>query len=393
MLADAQAAVLLTQRTLLEDGGARIEAHDQSSPTSHAPTRVIYLDEDWRSIATHSEANLDSATRSDQPAYVIYTSGSTGKPKGVVMEHRALANLIAWQIEDFSRSAPARTLQFASLSFDVSFQEMFSTWCSGGTLVLLPAEVRREPAALLNFLRMKRVERLFVPFVVLQQMAEAAHMENVVLPQLREVITAGERLQITPRIRSFLEKLPECHLVNQYGPTESHVVTAFSVDGPPECWGELPPIGRPIANTQIYILDAHLNPVPIGVVGEIYIGGDGLARGYLNRPELTAERFIYHSFDGEPAQRLYRTGDLGRYLPDGNIEFIGRTDNQVKIRGYRIELGEIEVVLAQHPGIREAVVITTEDPSEEKQLVAYIVARGRCSRNKRIARVSENKTP
>ena len=152
------------------------------APTSHAPTRVIYLDEDWPSIATHSDANLDSATRSDQPAYLIYTSGSTGKPKGVVMEHRALANLIAWQIEDFSRSAPARTLQFASLSFDVSFQEMFSTWCSGGTLVLLPAEVRRDPAALLNFLRMKRVERLFVPFVVLQQMAEAAHMENVVLP-------------------------------------------------------------------------------------------------------------------------------------------------------------------------------------------------------------------
>ena len=217
------------------------------------------------------------------------------------------------------------------------------------------------------------VERLFLPFIALQQLAEVADVEGRVLQDLREVITAGEQLRITPPIDRMFERLGDCSLYNQYGPTESHVVTVFSLSELPGKWPALPPIGRPIANTKIYLLDPYLQPVPVGVPGELHIGGDGLARGYHNRPELTAERFIPNPFSEEPGARIYKTGDLARYLPDGNIEFLGRIDHQVKIRGFRIELGEIEAVLGQHPAVTETVVLAREDKQGNKRLVAYIV--------------------
>jgi amino acid adenylation domain-containing protein len=306
-------------------------------------------------------------------AYVIYTSGSTGKPKGVVMTHSALSNLIFWQIKNFVLPSEARTGQFASLSFDVSFQEMFSTLCAGGTLVLISESVRQNTLDLMNFVVDNRIERLFLPCVVLQQLAEIGDTHKPILTRLREVITSGEQLQITQNVRNLFKTLDDCVLHNQYGPSESHVVSIYTLIGSPDTWPVLPPIGRPIDNTSLYLLDKNLQPVPIGVPGEVYIGGVCLAKGYLNRPELTAERFIPNPFVNCAEERLYKTGDLARFLPDGNVDFLARIDNQVKIRGFRVELGEVRSVLGHHPDILEAVVIVRQDAPGTKRLAAYIV--------------------
>ena len=364
MLQDTQAPVLLTQQQLVE-----------SLPA--CGTYLVSLDTGWEAIAGKSEENPEHEVTLDNLVYTIYTSGSTGKPKGITMSHRCLSNLILWQLQNSTVPNGAKTLQFTSLSFDVSCQEIFSTWCSGGTLVLLSEELRRDTVGLLDFLTNEGIERLFLPFVALQQLAEVADSQGLVPACLREIITAGEPLQITPQIANLFQQLKGCTLHNQYGPAESHVVTAFTLKGSPQDWSVLPPIGRPIANTQIYLLDSHQKPVPLGVPGELYIGGEGLARGYLNRPELTEEKFIPNPFDKSKVKsqksKLYKTGDLARYLPDGNIEFFGRIDNQVKIRGFRIELGEIEAVLSQHPSVAQTVVIDREDTPGDKRLVAYVV--------------------
>jgi amino acid adenylation domain-containing protein len=309
----------------------------------------------------------------DNLAYVIYTSGSTGKPKGAAMRHGALTNLIGWQLNASSLSVANRTLQYSSLSFDVSFQEIFSTLCAGGTLVLITEEIQRDSERLLEVLYERGVERLFMPFVALQQLAEASERSTAVPVSLREVITAGEQLQITRHVAALFTKLPACVLHNHYGPTETHVVTALRLEGTPAAWPALPAIGRPIANTQVHILDQRLRPAAIGVAGDLYVGGESLARGYLNRPEQTAEKFVPDAFSRERGARLYRTGDRARYLADGNIEFLGRADQQVKVRGYRIEPGEIEATLAAHERIRECAVMVREDAPGDKRLVAYLV--------------------
>ncbi|MGH7342987.1 MAG: non-ribosomal peptide synthetase, partial [Candidatus Rokuibacteriota bacterium] len=304
----------------------------------------------------------------------MYTSGSTGSPKGVIMEHGPLGNLIAWQVAQ-SGAAAARTLQFASLSFDVSFQEMFATWCAGGTLVLGADDIRLDGRRALDVLIAGRVERLFLPYVALQHLAEASAGADVVPGDLAEIITAGEQLQITPPIVAMLARLGPCSLSNQYGPSETHVVTAFLLEGPPESWPRLPSIGRPIANARIYLLDGALEPVPIGVAGELGIGGIGMARGYLDKPGLTAAQFLPDAFSPVPGARLYRTGDRARYLSDGRIEFLGRTDAQLKVRGFRVEPGEIEAALNRHPSVRDAAVVARDDASGSRRLVAYVCLR------------------
>ncbi|PSO74788.1 MAG: non-ribosomal peptide synthetase [Cyanobacteria bacterium QH_3_48_40] len=358
MIADSEAEVLLSEEQLLA-----------TLPQTHAT--ILCLDTDWQAISSESDRNLEFLARLDTLAYVIYTSGSTGKPKGVAMSHRPLSNLIHWQSQHSSLKPGAKTLQFASVSFDVSFQECFATWSAGGTLVLMPEEVRRDPNRWLDLLIKERIERLFLPFVALGQLAEAAERRRIVPEHLQEVITAGEQLQITRPVRSFFQALPNCTLQNQYGPSESHVVTAYTLKGTPQEWQLLPPIGGAIANAEVFILDRQQQPVPIGVPGELCIGGISLARGYLHRPELTAERFIAHPF--RAGDRLYKTGDWARYLPDGNIEFLGRADGQVKLRGFRVELGELEAVLGQHPNIKAVVATVREDTPGS--LVAYIVPR------------------
>ncbi|CAM2068625.1 Amino acid adenylation domain-containing protein [Sulfidibacter corallicola] len=303
-------------------------------------------------------------------AYVIYTSGSTGRPKAVVCTHGMLADLMRWQAAQSQESAALRTLQFASLSFDVHFQELFATLTSGGTLVCLDPHVKRDPFRLLTFLEEQRIARLFLPFVALQALAEVAQGEERMPHHLREVITAGEQLITTPAIRALFGRLEGARLINQYGPSESHVVTAHALAPNPEEWVDLPPIGRPVAGARVYLLDVDLRPVVAGVTGELFLAGP-LARGYLDRPGLTASRWLPDPFADEPGERMYRTGDLARFDRYGELIYVGRADDQVKFRGFRLELGEIEARLGELPGVRETVV-RLEDFEGRTALVGFV---------------------
>jgi len=321
--------------------------------------------------------NIDSVAivaKSDL-AYVLYTSGSTGKPKGVCMGQTALVNLIDWQIQNSEAAQGTKTLQFAPLSFDVSFQEIFATLSTGGELVLIDDDLRLDPLSLLQFIEAKQINRIFVPFVALQLLAETAVTHGIYPASLQEIMTAGEQLKITNQLRSFFEHLPQCNLYNQYGPTECHVVSELKLKkGSVSDWPALPAIGVPIANTSIYILDEALHLVPDAQTGELCIAGSCLAEGYLHNPELTAQKFPDWKHPDQGWMRIYRTGDQARIKSDGTIEFLGRNDDQVKIRGYRIELAEIEVVLSQIPGISDAVVTAREDLPGNKKLVAYLLS-------------------
>ncbi len=357
MLNQAQAPLLLTQ--------TRYQA---TLPKTDA--RVICLDEIGRQLEALPTQNLTSTTQPEHLAYLIYTSGSTGQPKGVAMPHRSLANLLQWQLRSSHAGAGSRTLQFTPVSFDVSFQEIFGTFCSGGTLVLIDEVCRKDPFKLLQYIGNQHIERLFLPFVALRQLAEAGAIQGSAPQRLTEVITAGEQLRITPEIVRWFEAMPRCSLHNHYGPSETHVVTALQLTGNPRDWPALPSIGYPIDQVQAYLLDTDKQPVAAGEVGELYFGGSCLAKGYLHRPEITSERFISNPFS---PGRLYRTGDLGRRLPTGEIEDLGRLDQQVKIRGYRIEPAEIEAQLEDHCEIQEAIVIAKTETDGTSYLVGYLL--------------------
>ncbi|MCX8500981.1 MAG: amino acid adenylation domain-containing protein, partial [Alphaproteobacteria bacterium] len=300
----------------------------------------------------------------DSEAYVLYTSGSSGKPKGVVMGHGALAHLVQWQIA-VSDGSPT-TLQFAPISFDVSFQEIFSTLCGGGKLVLIDDDDRRDPYRLVEVLQAEQVQRLFLPTAALHPFAEAACRSQ--LNSLRSVIVAGEQLVTTVAVRRFFLSHAACRLHNHYGPTETHVVTSHVLPAETDNWSLLPPIGQALPHAQLFIRHDDGRFVGPGEIGELWIGGASLARGYLEQPELTAERFQDTSFGG----RLYRTGDLVRDEA-GTLHFCGRADDQVKMRGHRVEVAEIESKLSQHPEVSACAVVALADSSGEKVLVAYVV--------------------
>ncbi len=340
-----------------------------------APDIVVPEDESAR-LSACPATRVARAVMPQQLAYVLFTSGSTGVPKGVAMPHAPLVNLMHWQRAHSDGGPGSRTLQFAPLAFDVSCQELFATLGSGGTLCLIDDEMRRDPQALLSFLVRHEVHRVFMPFVAMQQMIEVAIARDAVPPALREVITAGEQLQVGAALVEFFSRLPQCRLVNQYGPTECHVVTSLTLEGAPASWPRLPSIGRPIDNVRTCVLDGLMQPTPLGVVGELYLGGVGIARGYLGDAELTARRFVPDPFATDPQARLYRTGDLVRFLADGCLEFLGRADTQVKLRGFRVELGEVEAVLLDHPRVQQAALLVREDLPGDRRLVAYVVAAG-----------------
>lgn len=356
MVQDAQVPILLTQQRLTP----RLPEHQ---------ARVVCVDADWATIAQESTHNPQCGVTEANVAYVIYTSGSTGRPKGVVNTHRGICNRLLWMQEAYRLTEADRVLHKTPLSFDVSVWELFWPLLVGAQLIVAQPGGHRDNAYLVDQITTLGITTLhFVPSM-LQLFLEAQDVWRC--HSLRRVICSGEALPYDLQER-FFARLPQVELHNLYGPTEAAVdVTYWACQ--PQSALRIVPIGRPVANTQIYLLDCHLQPMPIRIPGELHIGGVQVARGYLNRPDLTAERFIPDPFRTAPEARLYKTGDLARYLPDGSIEFLGRMDSQVKIRGFRIELGEIEAVLGQHPEVREGVATVREDDPGDKRLVAYVV--------------------
>lgn len=323
----------------------------------------------------HAPEGVGEQPVNNELVALLYTSGSTGTPKGVCMTHAGMRNLIAHQLESSKAREGSQNLLFSHLSFDASFQEIFVSLSSGGTLHIIGEDIRLDAVQLLKYIDKQAINRIFVPYVVLQYLTEAARNLECYAPSLVEITTGGELLKITPAIREFFVRRPNCTLVNVYGPTETSIwVTDLRLTGDAENWPDIPTIGRPIANAEIFFLDTQLREVPYGELGEIYIGGVNVSKGYLNREELTRERYLdWKDVKGQD-HRLYRTGDLGRLLPNGEIEFYGRADHQVKIRGNRVELGEIEIVLSELPQITQCVVALREDSPGIKRLVAYLAS-------------------
>ncbi|MFF2510419.1 amino acid adenylation domain-containing protein [Streptomyces sp. NPDC058086] len=309
----------------------------------------------------------------DTSSYVIYTSGSTGRPKGVVMTAVALRNLLVWNASAVAVRPGARVAQFSAISFDASEHEILSALFNGKTVCVPDDETRLDPSALARWLDQHDVDELFAPDLVVSAVCEAAMEQRLALSSLRHVMQAGEALRLTGGVRAFHTRYSHVRLHNHYGPSETHVVTGYTLPDRVPHWPATAtaPIGPPIWNTRAYVLDRHLNPVPPGVSGELYLAGTCLARGYLNRPDLTAERFVADPF-GPAGARMYRSGDLVRWLPDGALDFLGRADDQVKLRGFRIELGEVESVLTRHPQVGGAAVIVREDRPGDRRLVAYV---------------------
>ncbi|MBD2494910.1 non-ribosomal peptide synthetase [Nostoc sp. FACHB-280] len=344
ILEDTQAPVLLTQTALL----AVMPLHQ---------AKVICLDTDWHNISQHSQENLVTDVTPENLAYIIYTSGSTGKPKGVMIQHASTVAMLDWADKTFSREARAGVLASTSICFDLSVFEMFVPLCCGGKVILI------ENALYISNLPATCGVTLIntVPSVI----AQLLQTDNIPA-SVQTVNIAGEPLQ-NQLVQKLYQQAHIQQVFNLYGPSEDTTYSTFALIQ--KGASGTPPIGRPIHNTQAYLLDENLQPVPVGVPGMLYLGGAGLARGYLNKLELTADKFIPHPYANVPGERLYKTGDLARYLPNGEIEYIGRIDNQVKIRGFRIELGEIEALTIQHPGV-EAAVVTVVDA---QQIIAYVV--------------------
>lgn len=361
---------------MMEDSGVKFvltRRSDSGKLPGSEGVKFLYVDEITGELESHGTESPAISPSPASAAYMIYTSGSTGRPKGVIMHNLALVNLLNWQLNGQKFERGLTTLQFTTLSFDVAFQEIFSTLLTGGKLVILREEERKDLSIVLETLRTRKVQRLFLPFIALQEIAELHSSAKDKTLFLREVMTAGEQLQNTNAIKALFKGLPDCTFTNQYGPTEAHVVTAYTLEGDPDLWIYNAPIGKPVYNTKIHILNSAMKPVPPGVNGVLYIGGIQVARGYNRRPELTVEKFIRDPFSSSGSDRLYNTGDIARYLRDGNIEFLGRADNQIKYRGYRIELGEIESVLNGISKVSTSAVVIRDTPSGEKRLAAYAV--------------------
>jgi amino acid adenylation domain-containing protein len=356
-IADAKATLVVTQQGMLDKFPIR-------------NTKTVSLDTDWHKIARETVDDLPTQVDHADPAYVLYTSGSSGGPKGVEGTHRGAINRFWWMWERYPFQPGEVCCQKTNLGFVDSVWEIFGPLLAGVPSVILPADVVRDPEELLQNLAAEGVTRIvLVPSLLRALLDHAPNLQERV-PRLKLWSCSGEVLS-GELARRFRQGHPEAMLLNIYGASEVAADVTWHEVGE-EDGGATVPIGKPISNTQVYVLDPHRNPVPVGVRGEIYVGGEGLALGYWNRPELTAERFVENPIAPEESKRLYRTGDLGRWRGDGEIEYLGRVDGEVKLRGMRIDLGEIESVLASHAGVREAAVERVEEGGEAR-LVAYLV--------------------
>ncbi|OYE00596.1 non-ribosomal peptide synthetase [Nostoc sp. 'Peltigera membranacea cyanobiont' 232] len=355
IISDSQVQVVLTQEKFV-------------AGLTASGAKLVCLDTNRELIHQHSQENVNSNVRPDNLAYIIYTSGSTGTPKGVAVPHQAVNRLVC--NTNYVQFVPSnRVAQASKTSFDAATFEIWGSLLHGARLVIIPQNIVFSPQSFAAYIREQKISILFLTPALFNQLASIV---PEAFKDLHHLLIGGDALDPNS-VKAVLRNGPPKRLLNAYGPTESTTFACcYLVQDIPEGATNVP-IGRPISNTQIYILDSKLQPVPVSTPGELYIGGDGLARGYLNRPELTEEKFIPNPFGEVGGRRLYKTGDLARFLPDGNIEFLGRIDNQVKIRGFRIELGEIEALLSQHSDVQQAVVIAREDIPGDKRLIAYIV--------------------
>ncbi len=361
MFSDARIPILLTTS----------DCSDWVSELPQHQAKILCLDTQWQNISQQSSDALVSEETAENLAYVLYTSGSTGKPKGVCCNHIGVVNLL----EDFEQKQPIsvgdRCSFWTSLSFDVSIYEIFSALLSGGTLHIVPEHLRYETIALFEWLKTHQINSAYLPPFILNNFNEWLEQNAKDCP-LKRLLVGVEPI-LEQLLVAIARQIPGLQIINGYGPTEATICATLYPVSSTSANHQNTPIGKPVQNTEIYLLDSQLQPVPEGESGELYVAGLGLARGYLNRPDLTAEKFIDNPFNNSPFKRLYKTGDLARYLSDGNIEFLGRVDRQVKIRGFRVELGEIETTLRQHPEVWETVVVAREDRPGSKRLIAYVV--------------------
>jgi amino acid adenylation domain-containing protein len=359
ILADTRMRVLLTQQALLP----RLPQH---------AAHVLCLDTDWPRVNQESPAPTDSEVTADNVVYMLYTSGSTGQPKGVMIEQRSLVNYLCWCKDTLFGQIGHPIPLVTNLTFDASLKQLFVPLLLGQPVWILPSQAIRQPEVLRQALQTHSAVRLNCVPSLWETLLDTSdtRQAEALGKSLTSLWLGGERIT-ADLLHRTLAVLPSLRIWTLYGPTEATANASAAI----LVAAEHSTIGRPIANTQLYVLHAHLHPVPVGLPGELHIGGTGLARGYLHQPALTAERFLPHPFSPKPGARLYKTGDLARYRPDGQIEFLDRLDHQVKLRGYRIELGEIEVTLERHPAIRQAVVLARQDTSDARRLVAYCLPR------------------
>jgi amino acid adenylation domain-containing protein len=368
MLADSSPVCVVTTREVV--GSLPVVARTACVVLDEEKTVRALADQDGSDLV---DGDRLSPLRPTHPAYAIYTSGSTGRPKGVVMTAAAMNNLFSWQLTTMPAKSDMVIAQLTSFSFDVALQEIFSALLTGKTLAIAGNEVRHDFTKLVRWLDSASINVLFAPNIVVKAVFEEAAALGLGLDALTDVALAGEALRLTPIVREFFDRGDDKRLHNHYGPTEYHAITATTLQGETADWPTNVPIGRPIHNTRVYVLDDALNPVPVGADGELYVSGPQIARGYLNRPGLSAERFVACPF-GAPGERMYRTGDVVRWRVDGVLEFVGRVDDQVKLRGFRVEPGEIEAVLAAHPDVGQVAVVVCGDGDGGMRLVAYVVA-------------------
>ncbi|HEU5108780.1 MAG TPA: amino acid adenylation domain-containing protein, partial [Micromonosporaceae bacterium] len=358
---------------LAGDAGARLVVTDAAGAALVPDLEVLRLDRIRDRLGGYDPADLPPRAEPTNLLYVVFTSGSTGRPKGIAMDHRSKLNLMQWTAGRY-RARP-RVLQFYGVSPDTYLLELFLAWWTGGTLVLVPEETRRDMPALARLVRERDVTTAVLPAVVLEHLARHVEERPEELASLREIATTGDRQRLTPAVRRLFTALPDCLLDNHYGQTEANVVTLNRLAAPVDGWPDEAPMGSPIDNLRAYVLDAAMQPVPPGSYGEVFVGGAGLARGYVGRSDLTAAAFVPDPFGTEPGGRLYRTGDRARRRLDGTLEFAGRFDFQVKISGYRIEPGDVETSLGALPAVDAAAVVCDRSTGDEPRLVAYVTAR------------------